>query len=112
MKYFTSTSFSSSYTITSLALSSDQSKVILAFGPNFMMATVDIGSGQILYSGTSTSLVSAYSVAPSGVGHSSLNPFSSKTDISGQSIHISKFSIDYKEQWNIIMPSPSLAVSL
>lgn len=39
-----------------MALSADESKVVVALGPVFQMATLDIFTGKVMYSGTSSAL--------------------------------------------------------
>ena len=95
LKYFTSTSFTTTVTINALALSSDDSKVIVGFGPVFMVATVDIATGQVMYSGASTALSTDLTIASQGVGHTLSNPFTIQTSASKNSFSITKFSTDY-----------------
>ena len=78
-----------------MVLSSDDSKVIVGFGPIFMVATVDVMTGRVMYSGTSSALSTQYTLPASGIGHSLTNPFIVKTDNVAKLMQISKCSIDY-----------------
>jgi len=109
MKYFSSSNFTrGNYSIQAIAFSTDNSKIIVGFGPYMMLATLDASTGEVIYSGTAPSF-SMNPIPYQGVVHTQ-NPYSLKQ--MGSNALMASYSVDYKTQTLLSLPSVNKACGL
>jgi hypothetical protein len=79
-KTYQSSTFSGTPILRTLAISKDDSMVLVGFSPEFIIASLDLMTGEVLYSGTASSASANYLLPRDGIIHTSTNPFAVYTD--------------------------------